>query len=107
VGFTGDSRRQIERGGADRLARGRIADFLQEFQMAVRMAGLAFRRGTEHRGDIVVTFHVGLLGKIEITAVRLGLARESVFQVCSVLLLFKDGIDLSSNYSRCRRLDSV
>jgi len=27
------------------------------------MAGLAFRGGTEHRGDIVVTFDVGLLAK--------------------------------------------
>ena len=49
--------------------------------MAVRMAGLAFGGRAEHGGDVVVAFDVGLLGEIEIAAVRLALAGEGVLQI--------------------------
>ena len=67
---------------ADRLAGRRIADFLQIFEMAVGVAGLAFRGRAEHGGDVVEAFNVGLLREIEIAAVRLALARERFFQIC-------------------------
>ncbi len=57
----GDRRLEVQRGAADRQAGGRIADRLEEFEMAVRMAGLALGGGAEDRGDIVVAFDVGLL----------------------------------------------
>src|SRR4029453_2751152 len=55
-------------GGADRQAGRRVAAHLEELQMAVRMAGLAFRGRTEHGGDVVVAFAGGLLGGVEIGA---------------------------------------
>ena len=55
--------------------------FLEELEMAVRVAGLAFRGRAEHGGDVVVAFDVGLLGEIEIAAVRLALAGERVLQI--------------------------
>src|SRR6185437_3348614 len=59
VGLARDRRLQIGVGGADRLAGGRIAHFLQIFQMAVRMTGLAFGGGAEYGSDIIVTFDIG------------------------------------------------
>src|SRR5579863_6312558 len=60
VGLARDGGLEIGVGGADRLAGRRIAHFLQIFQMAMGMTGLAFRGGAEHGGDIVIAFDVGL-----------------------------------------------
>ena len=65
---------------ADRQAGGRIADRFEEFEMAVGVAGLAFGGRTEHGGDVVVAFDVGLLGEIEIAAIGLRFACESVLE---------------------------
>ena len=53
----------------------------EEFEMAMGMAGLAFRRRTKDGGNVVVAFDVGLLGEVEIAAVCLALTRESSFEV--------------------------
>src|SRR5690554_1966025 len=68
-------------GRADGLARGRVAHFLKEFQMAMSMARFAFRCGAEHGGHVIIAFHVGLLGEIEIAAVGLAFARKRLFQI--------------------------
>ena len=68
-------------GRADRLAGRGIADFLEIFEMAVGMAGLAFGGRAEHGGDIVVAFDVGLLCEIEIAAVGLAFAGERVLEI--------------------------
>ena len=62
---------QVVAGGADRLAGGGLARILEIFQAAVRVAGLAFRGGPEHGGDVVVALDIGLQGEIEIAAVGL------------------------------------
>ena len=49
--------------------------------MAVRVAGLAFRGGAEHGGDVVVAFDVGLLREIQIAAVGLQFAGERGLQI--------------------------
>ena len=49
--------------------------------MAVSVAGLTFRGGAEHGGDVVVAFDVGLLREIQVTAIRLRFARECGLQV--------------------------
>src|SRR6185437_1641450 len=79
--LAGNRRSEILIGRADRLAGRRIADFLQVFEMAVRMAGLAFRGRAEHGRDVVVAFDIRLLCEIEIAAVRLALAGEGLFQI--------------------------
>ena len=56
--------------------------------MAVGMAGLAFRGGAEHGGDVVVAFDVGLLREIEIAAVGLAFAGEGVLQIFHGLACF-------------------
>ena len=81
VGFASDRRFQIVGSTADRLARGGIAGFFKILQMAMSVAGLAFRSRPENSGDIVVTFDIRLLGEIQIAAVRLALAGESGFEV--------------------------
>src|SRR3546814_1623867 len=81
VGFTSDGRPEVQRGVADRLAGGRIADLLEVLQMAVGMAGLAFGGGTEDRGNVVEALDDGLLREVEVAAVGLVLAGEGVFKV--------------------------
>ena len=49
--------------------------------MAVRMAGLAFGRRAEHRGDVVEAFDVGLRCEIQVTTIRLRFAGERVLQI--------------------------
>src|SRR3546814_13805589 len=49
--------------------------------MAVGMAGFAFRGGAEHGGDVIVAFDVGLLGEVQVAAVRLALAGERFLQI--------------------------
>ena len=60
VGFPGDRGLEVVRGGADRQAGGRIAGFLEIFEMAMGMAGLTLGGRAEYGGDIVVAFDVGL-----------------------------------------------
>jgi len=71
VCFTGNRGFQIVRGSADRQTRCRITNLFQVLKMAMSMAGFAFSRGTKNGSDIVVTFDIGLGGKIQITAVGL------------------------------------
>ena len=49
--------------------------------MTERVAGLTFGDRAEQRGDVGVTFHVGLLREVEVAAVGLALARERGLQV--------------------------
>ena len=80
VGLTGDGGLQVGFSGTDRQAGGRVAGFFQEFQMAVGVAGLAFRGGAEQRRDVVLAFHVGLVREVQVAAVGLGLAGERGLQ---------------------------
>ncbi len=79
VGFARDGSLEVQRGLADLEARGRID--VHEVQVPVGVAGLALRRGAEHGGHVVVTFHVGLLCEVEVAAVGLALAGEGGLQV--------------------------
>ena len=81
VGLARDRGLQIVRGLADRLTGCRIPDFLEKFQMAVGVAGLAFGSGPEHGGDIVVALDIGLLCEIEIATVGLAFAGERLFEI--------------------------
>ena len=63
VRFTGNRRFQIIGSTADGLACRGIAGFFEVLQMAVSVAGLAFRSRPENSGDIVVTFDIRLLGR--------------------------------------------
>src|SRR5215471_4252408 len=81
ISFARDRGLQVYWRGADRLAGGRIADFFQEIEVAVSVAGLAFGRVAEQAGDVRVAFDVGLTREIKITPVGLRLAGESMFQV--------------------------
>ena len=49
--------------------------------MAVGMARFALRRGAEHGGDVILTFHIGFLCEIQITAIGLRFAGKCVFQI--------------------------
>ena len=82
MGLAGHRRvRGCQLGRADRQAGGRIADRFEILEVAVGVAGLAFGGRAEQRGDVGVAFHVGLVGEIQITPIRLGFARESVLEV--------------------------
>src|SRR5512132_3250195 len=72
VRLAGDRRLEIERRTADRQAGRRITDLLQKLEMAVRMPGLAFGGRPKDDGHVVVAFDVGLLRKIEVSAIGLG-----------------------------------
>jgi hypothetical protein len=80
---------QVVARAADRQVGRRVAHGLEVFEVAVRVAGLAFSGGAEERGDVVLAFHVGLRGEVEIAAVRLGLARERGLQVVVSLGAFQ------------------
>ena len=71
VRFTGDRRLQIQRCRADGQTRRRIAARLQELEMAVGMARLAFGSRAEHCRDVVITLDVRLLCEIKIAAICL------------------------------------
>jgi hypothetical protein len=81
MGLADDGGLEVQRGVADRLAGGGIADLFEVLQMTVRVAGLTFRGGAEDGGNIVEAFDVGLLREIELAAVGLAFAGECVFQV--------------------------
>src|SRR4029079_15550841 len=65
----------------DRLVGGRVADLLEEVEVAVRVAGLALRGVAEQAGDVGVTLDVGLLGEVEVATVRLRFTGERFLQV--------------------------
>jgi hypothetical protein len=81
VGFAGDRGLEVQLGSADRFARRGIADFLEEFEMSVRVTRFALCGGAKNGGDVVVPFDIRLLGKIKVTPVRLAFAGEGVLQV--------------------------
>jgi hypothetical protein len=81
IGFAGHRRGQVLRRAADRLVRRRIADHLQVIQVPVGMPGFSFRRVAEQSGDIGVAFHVGVLGEVQVTAVRLRFTGKCILQV--------------------------
>jgi len=78
VGLAGD--RGLE-DVADRLASRWVAHFLEIFEMAVRVPGLALGSRAEHGGEIAEARNIGLLGETEIAAVRLTLAGKRVLQI--------------------------
>src|SRR5436190_19631001 len=47
----------------------------------MRMTGFAFRRRAEHRRDVVLAFDVGLVGEVQIPAVRLRFACERGLEI--------------------------
>jgi len=74
VGLAGDRGLEVVAGRTDWLSGRRVAHFLEIFEMAVRVPGLALGSRAEHGGDIVETLDA-LLGEIEmIAAIRLALA---------------------------------
>src|SRR5262245_20135477 len=81
VRLAGDRRLQVVARLADRQARGRIADGLEVLEVAVRMPGLTFGRRPKYGRDVVEALDVGLLGEVEVTAIRLRLAGKGVLQV--------------------------
>ena len=81
VGLTLDGRAEVVLGGADGEVGHRVAGIGEEVEVPERMAGLAFRNGTEERGHVGVALDVGLLGEVQVATVRLGLAGERVLQV--------------------------
>src|SRR5690242_6672818 len=60
---------------------GRIAHHLQILQVPVRVPGLTFGGRAKQRRHIVVAFHVGLRGEVQVTPVRLRLAGERGLQI--------------------------
>jgi hypothetical protein len=89
VGLAGDRRLQVVRGRTDRQPGGRVAYLLQVLQVTVGVTGLALGGGTEHRGHVVVAFHVRLGGEVQVTAVGLGFAGKGVLQVLFGLASFE------------------
>ena len=81
MGLAGDGRLEIELGAADGEPGRRVANRLHEFEMAMRVAGLAFGGRAEDGGDVVVAFDVGLLSEVEVTAVGLAFTGERGLQV--------------------------
>src|SRR6266852_745791 len=81
VGLARDRGLEVVACRTDRLAGRRVAHFLEIFEMAVRVPGLALGSRAEHGGDIVEALDVGLLGEIEIAAVRQALAGKRVLQI--------------------------
>jgi hypothetical protein len=67
------------------------------------VAPLALRGRAENRGDVVVAFDVGLLGEVEIPAVRLALAREGCLQI----VLGLGSLEVRHNSSPCCLLEDV
>src|SRR5258708_13746199 len=68
VGLAGDCGLEDVAGRTDRLAGRRVAHFLEIFEMAVRVPGLALGSRAEHRGEIFGALNGGVAGETEITA---------------------------------------
>ena len=100
VGLAGDGGLEIVAGRADRQSGGRVADAFHVLQVAVGVAGFPFRRGAEHRRDVVFPFDVRLGGKVEIPAIGLRLAGERVLQVIQSLAVCQ--IHVLRSLFRCR-----
>jgi hypothetical protein len=81
VGLAGDRGLEVVAGRTDQLAGRRVVHVLEIFEMTVRVPGLALGSRAEHGGDNVEALDVGLLGEIEIAAVRLALAGKRVLQI--------------------------
>src|SRR6185503_14922054 len=67
VGLAGDRVLEIVAGPADRLADREIAHFLEIFEMAMRVPGLALGDRAEQRRHVVESLSIGLLREKEIT----------------------------------------
>src|SRR5208283_4019376 len=91
VCLTGDGRSKIGCRVAHGQVRGWVADRLQIVQVAMRVAGLAFRGVAEQARDIRTAFHVGLLGEIQVAAVGLRFAGKRRFQILVSLGAFQFG----------------
>ncbi len=87
--LAGDRRAEIVGGAADRLAGRRVADFLEIFEVAMGMAGFAFRGRAEYRRHVVVALDVGLLREIQIAAIGLAFAGERCLQIVLGFRAFK------------------
>src|SRR6266852_298958 len=81
VGLARDRGLEVVAGRTDLLAGRGVAHFLEIFEIAVRVPGLALGSRAEHGGDIVEALDVGLLGEIEIVAARLALAGGRFLQI--------------------------
>src|SRR5262249_11180328 len=81
VGLAVDRRLEVLLGRPDRDAGARIADLLQEVEMAEGMAGLGLGGVTEEPADVGIPLDVGAAREIQVTAVRLRLTGERVLQV--------------------------
>ena len=67
---------------------------LEELEVAMRVAGLAFGGGTEQRGHVVLALDVGLVREVQIAAVGLRFARKGVLQVLFGLRSFQAHLTL-------------
>src|SRR6266481_8238943 len=76
MGLARDSGAEVVIGPADRLARCRVADLFEVFEMAVGMAGLALGGRAEYGGDVGVARDARSLSKIEIATIGLAFAGE-------------------------------
>src|SRR5882762_5658046 len=81
VDLAGDCGLEDVAGRTDRLAGRRVAHFLEIFEMAVRVPGLALGSRAEHCGETFEALNVGVAGEIEIAAVRQALAGKRVLQI--------------------------
>jgi hypothetical protein len=82
VRFAGHGGGQVLAAAADGQAGGRVARAVfQEFQVPVGMAGFTFGGGAEQHRHVVLAFHVGLVGEVEVAAVGLRFAGKGVLQV--------------------------
>jgi hypothetical protein len=89
MGLSGDRRRKILGGRTDGHTGSGITNLFQVFEVAVSMTGLTFGGGTEHGSHVVVALDVSLGGKVEITAIGLGLTREGVLEILFGLAAFQ------------------
>src|SRR6516162_2058760 len=81
VGLAVDGGAEVVLGGAHRLIGHRIAGRGEEVEVPEGVAGLALGDGPEQGRDVRVALDVGLLGEVEVAAVRLALASEGFLQV--------------------------
>ena len=63
---------------ADRQIGRRVADLLQVLQVPVRVPRLALGRRAKQRRDVVLSFHVGLRGEVQVAPVGLAFAGKRV-----------------------------
>src|SRR5664279_1869054 len=81
VRLAGNGGHQVLPARADRQPGRRIADaVLEELEMAVCVARLAFGGRAEQRGNVVLAFDVGLVREIQIATIGLRFACERVAQ---------------------------